>query len=148
VTRAAAETQWDCQQLLLKFFHLLDAQRYGELVPLFDEDGVWSRPGAVMRGHSQIAAALQQRPAHRLTRHLVSNFLVLQDRLDRVEAVSHLTTYAFERATVESAPTPPEVQGPTGIFTAKASFRLTSDGVIRISTLDLAPELSFRKLPD
>jgi hypothetical protein len=70
----------------------------------------------------------------------VSNFLVLDDRGDRMDAMSHLTTYAFEIAT------PPVVYGPVGIFTANLSFRVSPD-VIRIAKLELAPEFSFPKTP-
>ena len=37
--------EWDCTQLLIRFYNLLDAKRYEELAALFAEDGVWVRLG-------------------------------------------------------------------------------------------------------
>ena len=134
-----AQRQWDCHQLLVRLFHLLDAKRYEELVGLFQEDGVWVRPGPVMHGRAEISEAMRQRPAHRVTRHLVSNFLVLEDGDQHVDAVAHLTTYAFAGEAV-----PVVANGPIGIFMARVQF-LCSAGELWVRRLELAPDITLRR---
>ena len=87
---------WRCQQLLVEFFHRLDTKEFGLLVDLFDEEGSWRRPTVLLRGRAEIASAMAKRSATAVTRHLVSNFLVIDDRGEEVDAVASLTTYSID----------------------------------------------------
>ncbi|WP_280192635.1 nuclear transport factor 2 family protein [Delftia sp. PS-11] len=67
----------DCLDLVLRAAACADAGDAHALAQLFAEDGVLQRPNAApLRGRAAIAAAYGQRPAGRMTRHLVTNTLV------------------------------------------------------------------------
>jgi len=57
----ARAIEWDCAQLLIRFFNEFDAWRYREMVNLFAPDGVWHRQGRALKGPDAILAALEQR---------------------------------------------------------------------------------------
>ena len=132
---------WRCQQLLVEFFHHLDGKTYGRLVDLFDQDAVWQRPTALLRGRTEIEAALVKRSATALTRHLTSNLIVLADRGDEIDVALSLTTYAFD--TQERRDLPVEVAGPIGIFRAMATIRIQAERT-QLLRLDLRPEFMIR----
>ena len=49
-SREVARTvEWDCTQLLFRFYYWFDSFRYEEMVALFLPDGVWHRAGKVLR---------------------------------------------------------------------------------------------------
>lgn len=63
-----------CLDLILRAAVCADAGDAQALALLFGEDAVLQRPsGEPLRGRSAIAAAYAQRPAGRITRHLVTN---------------------------------------------------------------------------
>ncbi len=45
----ARAIEWDCAQILIRFFNEFDARHYGEMVALFAPDGVWHRQGRALR---------------------------------------------------------------------------------------------------
>jgi uncharacterized protein (TIGR02246 family) len=65
-----------CTDVASRFFRCLDRRQYDELADLFAPDGTWFRQGAELRGRDAIVAALAQRPAALVTRHLLSNVWV------------------------------------------------------------------------
>jgi len=66
-----------CQDLIVKFAVLNDARDAAGLAELFADDGVMIRPdGSRLEGRAVIAAAYADKPADRLTCHLVANVLV------------------------------------------------------------------------
>lgn len=134
--------QWTCQQLLVRFFQLLDAQRYDALVALFDVDGTWERPESVMLGRAEIAATMAERPAGRDTHHVVSNYLVQSDDGAVLMASCLLSTFVVDAATVNLRPRMEEAF--TGIFKAHAGMRI-ENGVARIWHLQLAPAVVFSR---
>lgn len=66
-----------CQTLVLRAAHCADTGNAQAHAQLFTPDGVLMRPNAApLVGREAIAAAYAQRPADRITRHLVTNTLV------------------------------------------------------------------------
>jgi uncharacterized protein (TIGR02246 family) len=66
-----------CQEVVLRAAACVDAGDATALAALFTEDAVLVRPGAEpLVGRTAIHATYAQRPAERITRHLVSNMLV------------------------------------------------------------------------
>jgi ketosteroid isomerase-like protein len=65
-----------CADVASRFFRCLDRRQYDELASLFASGGTWVRQGAELRGRDAIVAALAQRPATLVTRHLLSNVWV------------------------------------------------------------------------
>jgi 3-phenylpropionate/cinnamic acid dioxygenase small subunit len=139
---SAAARGWACQQHLLRFFQMLDANDYDAVVGLFEADATWQRPGASIQGHEAIRAALQERPANRVTRHVVTNMLVTQDDGPTVRVNCLLTTYAIDEP--QSGVSPRLVDTLAGIFSADGSLRFDA-GEPRISHLALAPHWTFER---
>jgi hypothetical protein len=133
-----AERQWACRQQLVHFFDRLDARRYEEIPPLFDGQGVWARPGAVLQGRDAILAALLQRPANRRTRHIVANFLVDADRAGEVDARCMLATFAVD----DEAASPRLVDALAGLYLARATLSCAG-GETRFLRLELSPEMTI-----
>jgi hypothetical protein len=73
--RAAALTL-ACQQAVLRFYAALDASDYGAVAAAVAPEGVWHRQGRALRGPAEVLAALAERPAGRVTAHLVQNLVV------------------------------------------------------------------------
>jgi hypothetical protein len=132
---AAVARQWASQQLLLKFFLLLDEKRYEEVAVLFDVDGIWERPSSTCSGQDEILAALRARPAQRSTHHVVSNFLIQDDDGRTVKASCLLTTYAADVSPPGSAPA--LVDSLAGLYRAHATLS-TDGGEPRLIRLKLA----------
>jgi len=65
-----------CQRLVVAAYSLMDQGRYEETAALFTDDAVWVRGGKPVTGRVAILAALQQRPASDLSRHIITNILV------------------------------------------------------------------------
>ncbi len=66
-----------CSRLVLLAAEHADQQRPAEFAALFAPDAVLSRPNAEpLRGREAIHAAYAQRPASRITRHVVTNIRV------------------------------------------------------------------------
>jgi len=77
--------------LINRFFVAIDERNYKEAAGLFAPDGIWHRQGKTLRGPNEILGALEGRPAHLLTRHLITNFVPIVFRADEAEtkAVYH-----------------------------------------------------------
>lgn len=66
-----------CRHLVLRAAALADANEPGALAALFAEGGLLVRPGAEpLIGREAIRQSYTQRPAERITRHLVTNIVV------------------------------------------------------------------------
>lgn len=105
--------EWDCTQLLIRFYGLLDEKRYDELAGLFAEDGVWVRLGKELVGAPAILDAMSERDDW-LTAHLVSNIRIdIVDR-DNVETTQYVTLYRHEGRDGAQGPAP--VVLPLGIL--------------------------------
>ncbi|HSH88866.1 MAG TPA: nuclear transport factor 2 family protein [Ramlibacter sp.] len=137
----SVERQWRCQQTLTALFRHLDDKRYENVVDMFVEDGVWQRPGVVLAGRAEIMADMRKRSATRLSRHVLANFLVIEEG-DELEALATLTTYAFD--TASAAEMPQVIDGPMGIYSARAQFTETPAGT-RLRRLELGVEFTFGK---
>lgn len=87
--------QQACRDLVLRAAACADAGDAQALAQLFTEDGVLVRPNAEpLRGRAAIHAAYAQRPAGRITRHLVSNTLVEFDTPVAAQALSYVVLWA------------------------------------------------------
>jgi len=105
--------EWDCTQLLIRFYGLLDEKRYEELAGLFADDGVWVRLGKELVGGAAILAAMAERDDW-LTAHLVSNIRIDIIDSDTVETTQYVTLYRHEGRGADAGPTP--VAPPIGIL--------------------------------
>ncbi|MBS7781432.1 nuclear transport factor 2 family protein [Acidovorax sp. CCYZU-2555] len=88
-----------CQDLVLRAAACADAGDAQALAQLFAEDAVLQRPsGDALRGRAAIGAAYAQRPAGRLTRHLVTNTLFDFADEDHPGALSQVLLWSCDEA--------------------------------------------------
>jgi|HubBroStandDraft_5_1064220.scaffolds.fasta_scaffold64806_2 hypothetical protein len=126
-SREVARTvEWDCTQLLFRFYYWFDSFRYEEMVALFLPDGVWHRAGKVLRGREEIIAILRERSTTQRVRHVLTNVLV--DAVDAANAsvVLYLTAYQFDSG--QPVNTPPTITSPSLLLLVTATLVKTSDG--------------------
>jgi hypothetical protein len=80
-----------CRDLVLRAAACADGHAPAQLAALFTEDGVLERPsGEPLRGRAAIARAYAERPADRLTRHLVTNTRVEIESPAQARALSYV----------------------------------------------------------
>lgn len=80
-----------CRNLVLRAAALADGGYACELAALFTPDAVLARPsGEVLEGRKAIEASYAQRPADRITRHLVTNILVDVESEMQARALSYV----------------------------------------------------------
>ncbi|MEA2976299.1 MAG: hypothetical protein QOF19_1819 [Alphaproteobacteria bacterium] len=101
----ARAIEWDCTQLVFKFYGYLDENRYAEMAELFTKDGVWVRLGKEVRGPANIRA-LEAERENWLTAHLVTNVRINILDPKRAETVQYVTLYRHENWEPSAGPAP------------------------------------------
>jgi hypothetical protein len=96
--------EWDCAQLVHRFYGLLDAKRYDDLVALFSKDGVWVRMRKPL-SRSEILATQSEREDW-ITAHVVTNLQVRVVDEDHAETEQYITLYRQESWSPASGPPP------------------------------------------
>lgn len=88
-----------CSQAVLRFFSALDSGDIESVAHLMADRGVWHRQGQALEGPQQVLRALQQRPAGRVTAHLVNNLVIeLDPSLNQATARYMLLVFRHDRA--------------------------------------------------
>jgi len=83
----------ECQQHIHAFYGALDAGDFELVSAAFAEEGVWHRQGAVLQGPAAVRSALADRPAQRVSAHLVNNLVVIP--VSATEASAGYLTLVF-----------------------------------------------------
>lgn len=84
-----------CRELVLRSAAHADAGNAPALAALFTEEAVLQRPNAEpITGRAAIQAAYAQRPAGRITRHLVTNTLIDFDTPRQARACSYVLLWS------------------------------------------------------
>lgn len=91
--RYAAE--WECTQLVYRFYRHLDEGRYDDLAALFVENGVWNRLGRDLVGPAAIRDVMKERKAW-LTVHIVTNVQIVLTGDHHAETFQYVTLYRHE----------------------------------------------------
>ena len=89
-----AVAEWQCANLLARFFHYLDEQRHDDITAFFTAEGRWHRQGRLLVGGYAIRAALQVRTHDCFVRHVLSAPCVTVGRDQRVTVQAAVTVYA------------------------------------------------------
>jgi SnoaL-like domain len=97
--------EWDCAQLIQKFYGYLDEKRYQDLADLFAEDGTWVRLGKPVTGPDAIMNLMEEREDW-ITTHVVTNLRVIVRSEDEVETVQYVTLYRHEGWDANDGPAP------------------------------------------
>ncbi len=118
--------EWDCAQVVTRFYNSLDAGRYDELVDLFAEDGTWKRQGEVLEGRDAIMAAMQDREEGMVIRHCVTNLDIRVLDEDNAESAEYVTIYRHIGEEKLDGPAP--LEGPGVIFLYREKLVRTDNG--------------------
>jgi uncharacterized protein (TIGR02246 family) len=137
----ARAIEWDCTQLLIRFFNAFDAWRYREMVELFAPDGVWHRQGKPLRGRDAILSALEQRSTTQTVRHVVTNIQVTA--VDDATADTLLYVTAYQHDTGEKSTATPVIRAPSLLLTVPGTL-VSTEGGWRISSLTMTRVFEFR----
>ena len=98
--------EWDCAQVLLRFYDAFDNWNYEAMAELFTEDGVWHRAGKALKGREAIVTELRSRSSTQVIRHVVTNLLVDVVDDDHAEARLYLTAYRHDSGAPRTVPAP------------------------------------------
>ena len=101
--RAAIERA--CTRLVLASIRAFDERDFRSYAELFTPDGVFIRanlPQEPLNGRAAILAALQARPASRITRHLCTNIEIDASDAHHARGRCYLLLYAADAAAPES----------------------------------------------
>ena len=107
------DAEWDCTQLVYRFYRYLDESRYDELANLFVEAGVWNRLGRDLVGAAAIREAMRERQTW-ITVHIVTNVQITLNDEHHAETFQYITLYRHEGWDSSKGPAP--VVLPLGIL--------------------------------
>lgn len=102
---AEREIEWDCQQVIHRFYACLDEHRYDELAGLFTETGAWVRLGRELVGPQGILDGIAERTEW-LTAHVVTNVRITVESPDRARSSQYVTLYRHEDWSRDRGPAP------------------------------------------
>jgi hypothetical protein len=97
--------QWDCTQLIYRFYACLDEHNYDELATLFAPTGAWVRLGKELVGPAGILEGIRERE-NWLTAHLVTNVRIQVVGVDVARSSQFVTLYRHENWDLNSGPAP------------------------------------------
>ena len=141
MTREAERAiEWDCAQVLTRFFNYFDQWRYEDMADLFAPDGVWHRQGRALQGRAAILAALAERSTTQRVRHVVTNLQI--DVVDADTAASLLYVTAYRHDTGAKQTEPPRIRAPYLLLVVPGRLRRTQAGW-RIVHMEMNREFEF-----
>ncbi|VTU45816.1 SnoaL-like domain protein (plasmid) [Variovorax sp. SRS16] len=88
-----ATVQTACASVLACYCHCADSRDHAAFAELFAPDGVWKRPGMVMRGRDEIRRFMDARPTGHVTRHVCGSIHVEVIDQDHARGLSYTTVY-------------------------------------------------------
>ena len=118
--------EWDCAQVLTRFFNDFDQWRYADMADLFAEDGVWLRQGQALAGRAAILAALAQRSTTQRVRHVVTNLQIDVIDADTAASLLYVTAYRHDSGAMEAQP--PRIRAPYLLLVVPGRLRRTKAG--------------------
>jgi hypothetical protein len=138
----ARAIEWDCAQILTRFFNEFDAWRYQEMVRLFAPDGVWHRQGRELKGADAILAALTERSTTQTVRHVVTNIEVTVRDEQTAESLLYVTAYQHDSG--EQPTSVPVIRSPSLLLAVPGKLVRTEDGW-RIASLAMNRVFEFQR---
>lgn len=140
LTRADARAiEWDCTQLLTRFFNLFDQWRYDDMAALFAPDGVWHRAGKSLK-QDDIVDTLNTRSRTQTVRHVVTNTQV--EVVDATSADFILYVTAYMHDTGEKPTRPPKIQSPYLLLVVPGTLTKIGDDW-KIASISMNREFEF-----
>jgi len=122
------EIEDGCTRLVARAAALSDAGDHVAFSDLFCADGVLVRPdGSALNGPAAILAAYLQRPAHRMTRHVISGTLFSEVSATDCRAISLVTLWACDNR-VPAGPLGRPLSQPLVLGEFEDWFRFDNEG--------------------
>jgi hypothetical protein len=119
--------EWECTRLINLYALLTDEARWEDIVALYAEEGLMTRPTAPndpIVGHEALLAAFTARPP-RISRHVCANIVITVESATEACGESVILLYTGSPAEDGGLPL---CDGPPLIGTYKDRFRLTDKG--------------------
>lgn len=134
------EIEWCCRHKITKLFHSLDNRDYSNLIKLFAPEGLWHRAGTIHFGRNEILLGMEKRPTTYHIRHILSNFLILDEKDGSVDMEFYITAFAADDG--RPAQLPIHIKNPHSVLVGFATF-LSAKYDYLISELKLTTEFVF-----
>jgi hypothetical protein len=119
------EIEWDCTQLITRFYGYLDEKQYDALADLFLPDGAWVRLGEELVGPEGIKARMAEREDW-MTAHVLTNVRINVISENEADSVQYITLYRHEGRSPGDGPA--AVVLPLGILRHTDKMMRTADG--------------------
>jgi hypothetical protein len=136
---AARAIEWDCAQVLTRFFNAFDRWRYDDMVAMFAPNGVWHRAGKSLKG-AAILEALNARSRTQTVRHVVTNIQVDVGDASTAEFILYVTAYMHDTGT--KAISPPKIQSPYLLLVVPGTLVKVDDDW-KIASMSMNREFEF-----
>jgi len=141
MTREAERAiEWDCAQVLTRFFNYFDQWRYQDMADLFAADGVWHRQGQALAGRAAILAALAERSTTQRVRHVVTNLQIDVLAADTAASLLYVTAYRHDSGAKQVDA--PRIRAPYLLLVVPGRLRKAEAGW-RIMRLEMNREFEF-----
>lgn len=128
-------------QITHRFYYYLDERRYKDLVGLMRPDGVWHRQGKILAGHTQVLAAMEERPTTQIIRHTITNAFLEHESENEAALIAYLTAYRYDDGSPRKPPV--TIDGPFRLLLVKKRF-VREGGRWLIAECSGTPEFEFR----
>ncbi|GAA4324665.1 nuclear transport factor 2 family protein [Pigmentiphaga soli] len=96
----------ECEQTIHRFYAALDDSDFETVANTIAEDGVWHRQGKVLKGPAAVRAALAERPAGRITAHMMQNMVVDVRGPDEADVRYIALVYRYDAPPGATGPAP------------------------------------------
>jgi hypothetical protein len=139
----ARAIEWDCAQLLTRFFNDFDQWRYGAMADAFAPDGVWHRMGKASQGRAAVLETLNARSTTQAVRHVVTNIQVDVKDDRAADFLLYITAYQHDTGTKPAAT--PKIRGPSLVLSVPGRLVRTGDDGWKIAEMSMNRAFEFEK---
>jgi hypothetical protein len=136
---AVRAIEWDCTQVLTRFFNAFDQWRYDDMAAMFAPDGVWQRAGKALQG-AAILLALNARSRTQTVRHVVTNIEVNVADASSADFMLYVTAYMHDSGV--KAINPPKIQSPYLLLVVPGTLVKIGDDW-KIASMSMNREFEF-----
>lgn len=137
---AIRAVEWDCAQVLTRFFNAFDQWRYEDMASMFAPDGVWHRAGKSLSGKDVIVAELNKRSRTQTVRHVVTNTQVDVQGGHTADFLLYITAYIHDSGVKASSP--PKIQMPSLLLVVPGKMVKQGDDW-KIASMSMNREFEF-----
>jgi SnoaL-like domain len=131
--------EWDCAQLLTRFFNAFDQWHYDDMAAIFAPGGVRHRAGQSLKGEA-ILTALNKRSRTQTVRHVVTNVQVDVRDTASADFLLYVTAYRHDSGTKPEKP--PKIASPYLLLVVPGTLvRIGEDW--RIASMTMNREFEF-----